>query len=226
MTSAAIGERDRLERAEEAVERWMQVLHQQADTLDEHQVGSFVDTARRTVARLGRDLGPLDIDPPALAEIQRIVIDAIALLEEQPQMAPLDVLDDLLQRGERIRHVLRDALDEDLGVDPADAGALSRALVGWLARVSQREIAALVGISARQLQRWLKDGGQAPRRLALVAHLVVLLRRAWTPEGVLAWFARGRRDLEGHAPLDLLDDPGWEQALLEAARQGRAQHGG
>jgi hypothetical protein len=219
-------ERDQLQHAEVVVVRWMEALREQAGKLDEQQLENFADTGRRLVTRLSRDLGPLEIDPGALAEIQRVMIDGIGQLEDQPDMAPIDVLDDLLVRGERIRHVLRDALDADLGMAPDNARALSGALVAWLPRVPQREIAQLVGISPRQLQRWLKDGGEPSRRLWLVARLVVLLKRAWTPEGVLAWFRRPRRDLEGHAPIDVLEDPAWEQTLLGAVRQGRAQHGG
>jgi hypothetical protein len=55
--------------------------------------------------------------------------------------------------------------------------------------------------------------------------LVALLWRAWTPAGVVAWFYRQRRDLDGKPPIDVLDDPEYERSLMTAARQGRAQHG-
>ena len=41
----------------------------------------------------------------------------------------------------------------------------------------------------------------------------------------MAWFYRGRTDLDGKPPIDVLDDPEYERALMIAARQGRAQHG-
>ena len=224
--TTAITERAQLEQAEQIVLRWMEVLREEAGRLDDSQVENFSETMRRLVTRLNKDLGPLAFDPEALAEIRGLLIEVIEQLDGGGEAARIDVLDDLLIRGEKIRHVLRDALDADLGSDPEDARALAGSLVEWLPRVPQREIAQLVGISLRQLQRWLKDGGEAPRRLALVARLVVLLKKAWTPEGVVAWFHRPRRDLAGKPPIDLLDDPGAEHALVRAVRQGRAQHGG
>jgi transcriptional regulator with XRE-family HTH domain len=217
-------ERERLEQAERAVKSWMTVLREQASKLDERQVENFAETMRRLLTRLNKDLGPLDIEPEALSEIRGVMLEGIEKIDEEA-MEPIDVLDDLLVRAEQIRHVIRDALDADLGLDARDARALSQALIDWLPGMSQREIANLVGISLRQLQRWLRDGGVAPRRLRLVAQLVVLLRRAWSPEGVVAWFARPRRDLGGRAPIALLDDPAEEPALRAAVRRGRAQHG-
>lgn len=221
-----ITERAKLEQAETTVLRWMAALREEASRLDASQVENFAEMMRRRVTRLSRDLGPLAFDPEALAEIRGVIIDGIEQLDaDGGRTERIDVLDDLLIRGEKIRHVLRDALDADRGGDPRDAQALSGSLGEWLPRVPQREIAELAGISLRQLQRWLKDGGEAPRRLQLVARLVVLLRKAWTPEGVVAWFHRPRRDLDGRRPIDLLDDPGAEHALARAVRQGRAQHG-
>ena len=219
-------ERAQLEHAEQVVLEWMETLRDEADTLDDRQVEDFADTMRRVVTRLSKDLGPLDVDPESLAEIRGVIIGGIERLDTTGDAdSRIDVLEDLLIRGEKIRHVLRDALDADVGADPRDARAMGDSLVEWLPRVPQREIAQLVGISLRQFQRWLKDGGESPRRLELVARLVALLKRAWTPEGVVAWFHRPRRDLDGRAPVNVLDDPAAEQALMRAVRQGRAQHG-
>ena len=219
-------ERAQLEQAEQVVLEWMEALRGEADKLDDSQVENFADTMRRVVTRLSKDLGPLDLDPESLAEIRGVIIGGVEKLDtEDGADSRIDVLEDLLIRGEKIRHVLRDALDADVGADPRDARAMGDSLVDWLPRVPQREIAQLAGISLRQFQRWLKDGGESPRRLELVARLVALLRRAWTPEGVVAWFHRTRRDLDGRAPIDVLDDPDAEQALMRAVRQGRAQHG-
>lgn len=219
-------ERAQLEQAQQVVLEWMETLRDEADKLDDSQVENFADTMRRVVTRLSKDLGPLDLDPESLAEIRGVIIGGIEELDTEGDAGSrIDVLEDLLIRGEKIRHVLRDALDADVGADPRDARAMGDSLVDWLPRVPQREIAELAGISLRQFQRWLKDGGESPRRLALVARLVALLKRAWTPEGVVAWFYRPRRDLDGKAPVDVLDDPAAEQALMRAVRQGRAQHG-
>jgi hypothetical protein len=57
-----------------------------------------------------------------------------------------------------------------------------------------------------------------------VAALVAVLRHDWTEDGIVAWFNRPRRDLDGRAPIALLDDPNSEQALLSAARSSRSQY--
>jgi hypothetical protein len=79
-----------------------------------------------------------------------------------------------------------------------------------------------VGISTRHLQRLGKEGGTPPRRLVLAVRLVKLLRYVWNPEGVIAWFYRERAELDGHAPIDLMGEAGFERALLRLAREGRA----
>lgn len=222
---AIITGRAELETAEATVVKWMDAVRGEARRLDGAQVAQFAETTRRLATRLSRGLGPLLADAE-LAEIRGVILEGIERMDAEPGLAPIEVVDDLLVRGERIRHVIRDALDGDVGVDSRDAGALTGALTEWLPRIPQREIAALANISPRQLQRWLRTGGDAPARLQLVARLVVVLRRAWTPEGVMAWFARPRRDLDGATPLAILDDPTREPDLLRAARAGRAQHGG
>ena len=63
------------------------------------------------------------------------------------------------------------------------------------------------------------------RRLVMVARLVALLRRGWTPEGVVAWLYRPRRELGERSVLDAIDDAALEQDILGLARHGRAQHG-
>jgi uncharacterized protein (DUF2384 family) len=102
---------------------------------------------------------------------------------------------------------------------------LVRSLLDWLPRVSQTRLAKLVGISPRQFMRWKKEGGESTTRLLLVTRMVALLHRAWTPEGVVAWFERPRADLDGKRPIDVLEDPQYEQRLMTAVRQGRAQRG-
>jgi hypothetical protein len=74
------------------------------------------------------------------------------------------------------------------------------------------------------LQRLGKHGGTPPYQLVVAVRLVKLLRYVWNPEGVVAWFYRERTVLDGHAPVDLAGDPGFERVLVRLARQGRAQH--
>jgi hypothetical protein len=80
-------------------------------------------------------------------------------------------------------------------------------------------------MSTRHLQRLAREGGTPPRQLVLAARLVKLLRYVWNPEGTVAWFHRDRRELDGHAPIEVMGEPGFERVLLRLARQGRAQHG-
>ncbi|MGA9875421.1 MAG: hypothetical protein WBQ21_06390, partial [Solirubrobacteraceae bacterium] len=96
-----------------------------------------------------------------------------------------------------------------------------------LPRVNRRELTELLGTSERSIQRTLASTvAVAPsRRLVMVARLVELLRRGWTPEGVVAWFHRTRPELGERSVLDAIDDAALEQDILGLARHGRAQHG-
>ena len=212
-----------LEAVDNAIELWIRALRDEVETLDPEHLELIVKTAKRLATRLDQNLPP-SLDPVAVAEIRGILLDGIRKLDEDEPM-PLDIVDDFVVRAEAIRHIVRDALDEDLGVDQRNAGALSRLLVEWLPRVTRKQLAELMEIDVRTFHRWLSDGGDAPRRLLMVARLVALLRNAWTPEGVVAWFYRSRRDLGDVRPIDIIDDPAQERLLISAAREGRAQHG-
>lgn len=218
--------REELERLEERAADWVQSLQDLAESIDEDHSANLRATNVRFATGFNRDLDRLELDDGSRARIRGALLEAIDIAERAREEGPLDVVTDLMLRAEAIRHVLRDAMDVDIGVDPSDAGALAGRLTEWLPHASQGEIAALVDISARQFARWLKDGGRASRRLLLVARLVSVLRLAWTDEGVIAWFGRPRADLDGKAALDVLDDPDYERRLLAAVRRGRGMHGG
>lgn len=185
----------------------------------------FRETARQLSKRLNEELLPPDLDAEALAEIRGIIVDALHDLDDIDEEHPWDAVEVFLLKAEAMRHILRDALDGHVGSDGRDAAALAQSLQDWLPRVPQTRIAELVGISPRQFLRWRKEGGDPTTRLLIVTRLVALLHRAWTPEGVVAWFGRPRRDLDGKRPIDVLDNPEYEQRLMTAVRQGRAQHG-
>ncbi len=88
-------------------------------------------------------------------------------------------------------------------------------VVRWLAdtaEVPQNRLAALLGVSLRQFQRWLSTQGAQPegddaRRARAVARIVNQLRFSLTPSGAVEWFGWPRDDLGGLRPLDLLDQP-------------------
>jgi uncharacterized protein (DUF2384 family) len=89
-------------------------------------------------------------------------------------------------------------------------------VVRWLAdttQVPQNRLAALLGVSLRQFQRWLSTSGAQPegddaRRARAVARIVNQLRFSLTPAGAVEWFGWPRDDLGGRRPAELLDQPG------------------
>lgn len=191
--------------------------------IDPEYVGRWVETARRLSVQVSNDLPP-QLEPEAGAEIRKIIINLLDGLEHVDEKRPLDTIDQFFVGSEAVRHIIRDALDEHVGVRDDDARRLVAYLKDALPRVTQVDQARLAGMSVRHLQRLAKDGGTPPRQLVLAARLVKLLRYVWNPEGVIAWFHRERTDLDGHAPIDVAGDPGFERVLLRLARQGRAQH--
>jgi hypothetical protein len=193
-------------------------------TVDPEYARRWIDTARRLSVQLSNDLPP-QLEPEALAEIRKIIIDVLVALENYDEERPFDALDQFFIDSEAIRHIVRDALDEHAGCRDDDARPLVTYLQQALPRVTQADQARLAGVSTRHLQRLGKEGGTPPYQLALAVHLVRLLRHVWNPEGVVAWFHRERADLDGHAPIDLANEPGFERALVRLARQGRAGHG-
>jgi AraC-like DNA-binding protein len=192
--------------------------------VDPEYVDRWVETARRLSVRVSNDLPP-QLEPEAVAEIRKIIINLLDGLERVDSARPLDAIDHFFVQLEAVRHILRDALDEHAGCSEDDARPLIAYLQQALPRVTQADQARLAGISTRHLQRLGKDGGTPPYQLVVAVRLVKLLRYVWNPEGVVAWFYRERTALDGHAPIDLVGDPGFERTLVRLARQGRAQHG-
>jgi hypothetical protein len=219
---------ERLQELEDQLEDWKQRSLEGLDESDEGLDPAFSarleETSRRLLALNGK-LHPEDWDPAALAEVRGIILEGLTALDAADPNRPLDTVDAFLVRTEAIRHLVRDALDAHVPGDTADARALVAQLSEWLPGIKRAQLAELVDRTPRHLQRWAKDGGRPTRRLQLVTRLVALLRRAWTPEGVVAWFHRPRRDLDGRTPIDVIDDPDYERDLIVAVRQGRAQHG-
>jgi uncharacterized protein (DUF2384 family) len=88
-------------------------------------------------------------------------------------------------------------------------------IVRWLAdttEVPQNRLAALLGVSLRQFQRWLSTQGAQPegddaRRARAIARIVNQLRFSLTPAGAVEWFGWPRDDLGGARPADLLGQP-------------------
>jgi hypothetical protein len=228
-------EREQLERLEDHIEQWQTELHKEladsAETegfdnpIDSTYIERFTETAQRLSSQVHREVPP-DLDPEALAEIRGHILDGLEALRQWDTERPLDSIDGFLVHAEAIRHIVRDALDGQPSGDESDARKLLMGLMERLPGVTRKELGDLLGIGERQVQRLAKEEGRAPsRRLQLVARLVALLWRSWTPGGVVAWFYRKRGDLDGKAPIEVLDDAAHERDLMLAARRGRAQHG-
>jgi hypothetical protein len=166
-----------------------------------------------------------DFDKRQLAEISNALLDIRDALDRIGDSRDMDAFDQLLVQLERIRHVVRDALDEYVSGVRDDVGLVMADLDRWLPHVSRHELAEIAGVDRRTLTRWAGKAGRPPRRLRLVASLVAILRHSWTEDGVVAWFHRPRRDLGGRTPLAALADRSLdEEMLLDAARAGRSQY--
>jgi hypothetical protein len=125
---------------------------------------------------------------------------------------------------EQVRHALRDIVDEQWASEGTPVLEVLLTLVATL-RVPQPEVARLLGISTRQLQRWLAGDGALPSgreeaRVRMVAQLVNQLRHVYTAQGVPAWFEYRGPGMRA-TPLELLGDPINFPDLLDAARGAR-----
>lgn len=218
-------ERAALEEADQDLSGLQEALEAaaQSNALDVEVLQRLAVTAREAAGRLNQRL-PLQVDPDARDEIRRRLIDLLTLAPSD-DLRPLDVADLALVQAEAVRHVMRDLLDEQPPAEMRRAGAALAMLELWLPTVKLRELAELVNLSERQIQRRRGDDGLSTPRLLTVARLVAILRHAWSDQGVYAWFSRPRAELGGVAPVDMLDDPANERVLLIAARSGRVQGG-
>jgi hypothetical protein len=194
---------------------------QRTPEVDESFEERWTEIARR-LRHLGTELQPEDFDKGQLDELYRAVVDLPDLLADGPD---LEACDQLLIRIERIRHVVRDALDEHVDGIADSAASVMDDLERWLPNTSRNDLAELLAVDRRTLPRWSRQVRRAPgRRLQAVARLVAILRHSWTEEGIVAWFHRPRRQFDGRSPLELLDDAKFDgDVLIAAARAGRSQ---
>jgi hypothetical protein len=222
-----VAERDELERFEELVatsaHKLLEALNE--TSIPEDYLDRWQHTASRLSAAINRSVPP-SLNPEQLAEIRGELLEILQRVADHDPDRPLDSVEAALLGLEAIRHVVRDALDQQPPGE-GDARALLRNLQEALPRVGRRDLAELLGTSERSIQRTLASltPVEPGRRLQIVAWLVFLLRRGWTPEGVVAWFNRARPELDDRSVLEAIDEAGSEQEILELARHGRAQHG-
>ena len=181
----------------------------------------LTEVARR-LADLKPQLETADLSYEQKATLYSAMVDINNAMNAAPD--DLDRFEAALIGIERVRHVIRDALDEFVGGASADRRRLLQEMQQSLPGVRQADLAELLNVDPRTIRRWSSQPGEAEHRLQLVAHLVAILRHAWTPKGIVGWFQRPRRDLEGKRPIDLLADPASERDLLTAARSSRNQY--
>lgn len=127
---------------------------------------------------------------------------------------------------EQLRHVVRDVGDASGTADDVPVKDVLARLVAILA-APQAEVAELLGVSARQLQRWLHPDGPQPdgadaARVRVASQVADQLRHVFTGPGVLLWFRRSHPRL-GQPPQELLRDPLEAPRLIGLALAARAQ---
>jgi hypothetical protein len=126
---------------------------------------------------------------------------------------------------EQFRQALRDIVDNQPYNEDAPIHDVLARTVETVA-VPQKAVAELLGVSVRQLQRWLGPDGPDPSaddaaRIRVVGQIVNQLRHSFTGPGAVAWFYR-RHPVLKKPPIELLDDPLRYPEVLSAATAARA----
>lgn len=218
---------ERLTQLDREVEELKQAFVDAAQQLQQApEVDASYDDRWQSIAQRLRDvraeLQAADYDKEQLAEMWASLFDIRDLMSEDQT---LDTLDELVLASERVRHVIRDALDEQIAGTEGDTAGVIEELLGRLPHTNRDDVAQLVGVNRRTLNRWAQQPGPPKRRLRTVARLVAILRHNWTEDGTLAWFHRPRRELGERTPLAVLREENFDdEALIAAARAGRSMY--
>ena len=158
------------------------------------------------------------------------------LLEVLRLEADLEADEDGLDRDWRVRETL-DRISQIIELlrhnnDHAeldDAPTAARFVVGELAGARDEDIADICGVETRTIRTWRKHQPSTIRlngdRVVLAAQLIYDLRGTITAPGIARWFRRPRHQLDGRAPLDLINENVDKAAepLRDLARSTRGQ---
>jgi transcriptional regulator with XRE-family HTH domain len=221
---------ERLERYDQELESVKDALVEALDTLQQEPAvhKSFDERLTALVERLNGfrgELQPDDFDKDQMVAIFRALFNVRDTVDAVRGRSPdLDTCDQLLVNIERIRHVVRDALDEYVTGVSDDRGLVLNELRERLPNTPLAAVAELVGVNRRTLSRWRNEATPPPHRLRVVARLVAILQHNWNEDGIMAWFDRPRRELGDRKPRALLADASAEYDLVTAARSGRSQY--
>lgn len=235
------------ERTQE-VERTTKRLEAAEDQFRAYAVGGTaaapgLDTINKLIAKTSKQVIALSDDHIVLelsddlrAEVRGYLVKAVALLAEaekaRNEPTRMARLRETVLQLEAIRHVLREGVEtEPLRTGgESDSPMLTRAdavhqLEAWFPRLPKPELAEMLGISERTLDRWRHSDEAASWHADLAVQLAGIVRHSWTAEGVARWFRRPRPELDGRTPAATLaaGDHEREQTLISAARGGRAQ---
>ena len=187
---------------------------------------NVIETIERLVEMIS------EITPEVLRESDPYLVEAF-LVGAVGCAKALWVGDDHKQRRElrlaleRTRQALRDLLDECYVGQVRPPKEVARWVLE-VSGVSQQEIAALVRVAPRTLQRWISTSeaaapsGEEEVRVRTLARIIDQLRWSMTPVGVVRWLRRPHPDLGGRPPADLLDEPGAYAELPKLAAATRA----
>lgn len=180
----------------------------------------------RLIARIA-ELGPnleTQVDPYLLMSLQQGVIGALRALDLTSEKQKRSQLRIAL---ERMRQSLRDMLE---GVEVSEDQP-TKDVVRWLVDtldVPQSEVADLLNVNARKLQRWLsphdpsEPHDEDALRVRLMARITSHLRHSFSGPGVAAWLERPHPDLKGSSPIDLLNKRQTFEHLLSLAASARS----
>ncbi|MHB8695563.1 MAG: hypothetical protein ACYDHH_30445 [Solirubrobacteraceae bacterium] len=129
----------------------------------------------------------------------------------------------MLKMADVARRIAR-RLEHDQLDDPRLA---AEAVFEVLRGVAVGDLSRLLGVSTKTVNTW-RAGGPVSRnaeRVVLLAQLLTYLRASMSPAGLVMWFDAPREQLDGRAPLELLENHAGiaREQLVPLARGTRGQ---